>query len=328
MPEGVKAEGLAVSARLDERTGYIRILGGMNDETRAAFDKAFDELKGVDGMILDCRGMGGGGDGPAWAMAGRFFKERTPNGTAPPLEPTGSWQFDGPVVLLQDERMVSSAETFTWAMAEARDGGETGRSGRALTVGRPTGGATIIPETFDVPSGLFRFRLGVHDRKTPVEGVQPEGIGTPPFLAVHYEPALLAKWGDPILGVARSALDIRRERPNASGFPTEIRHPPTPEAIDWQIRLLEEAKNPTPDFVNGCRHLLWLAAAYGAEAKHPEASARAREAAGKWAQEGAAQQACEALLGKGFPPKPSEAKAFIAAHRGTRWAEAMSSYLR
>ena len=99
-------------------------------------------------------------------------------------------------------------------------------------------------------------------------------------------------------------------------------------ALSKQIRLLEEARNPTPDFVNGCRHLLWLAAAYGAEAKHPEASARAREAAGKWAQEGPAQLACEALLGKGFPPKPSEAKACIAGNRGTRWAEAMSSYLR
>jgi C-terminal processing protease CtpA/Prc len=313
MPEGVKAEGLAVSARLDEKTGYLRILGGMNEETRAAFDKAFDELKGVDGIVLDCRGMGGGGDGPAWAMAGRFFKERTPNGTAPPLEPTGSWQFDGPVVLLQDERMVSSAETFTWAMTEG---------GRAVGVGRPTGGATIIPETFDAPSGLFRFRLGIHDRKTPIKGVQPEGVGTPPSLPVSYEPALIATHGDPILGIARSALDALRQR---QGLTIEIALPPAREAIDWEVRLLEEPKNPMPDFVGGCHALRLLGER---KSTQPDAAARAVEAAGKWAKEEAAQQACEALFAKGFPPKPAEAKALIAAHKGTRWAEALAAYVR
>jgi len=314
MPQGVAAEGLAVSKRLDERTGYIRILGGMDQKTREAFDAAFDALKGVDGILLDCRGMGGGGDGPAWAMAGRFFKERTPQGTASPLEPTGSWQFDGPVVLLQDERMVSSAETFTWAMVE---------TGRALSVGRPTGGATIIPEAFGVPSGLFRFRLGVHDRKTPINTVQPEGIGTPPCILVPYEPALLAKYGDPILGIAREALDLLRQRVDRDEIVSRLSKPPVAEAIEWQIRLLDEPKNPMPDFVRGC-----LALAELSKLADGDLAARAGKAADRWRPEAAAQRACEELLAKGFPPKPADAKGFLHEHSGARYAEALASYLR
>lgn len=314
MPEGLAAEGLAVSKRLDEKTGYLRILGGMDEKTRDAFDTAFDALKGVDGILLDCRGMGGGGDGPAWAMAGRFFQERTPQGTAPALEPRGAWQFDGPVVLLQDERMVSSAETFTWAMTE---------TGRALSVGRPTGGATIIPEVFDAPSGLFRFRLGVHDRKTPIRGIQPEGIGTVPDILVPYEPGLLAKYGDPILGLAREALDLLRQHVDRAEIQARLSKPFVAEAIEWQIRLLEEPKSPMPDFARGCARLEELQAMAADKAL----AARASETARRYERETLAQRACEELLAKGFPPPPSDAQAFLHEYKGTRYAEALRSCL-
>jgi len=199
MPEGVAAEGRAVAAPLEGGTGYVRILGGMDDATQAELFAALDRVRECKGLILDCRGMGGGGDGPAWAMAGRFFRKRTPQGSAPALVPTGGWQFDGPVVLLQDERMISSAETFTWAMTE---------TGRALSVGRPTGGATIIPTSFDAPSGILSFRLGVHDRATPIRGVQPEGVGTAPDVPVAYTPDALAGGADPILAMGRRALEL------------------------------------------------------------------------------------------------------------------------
>ncbi|MHC4938769.1 MAG: S41 family peptidase [Planctomycetota bacterium] len=187
MPPGIEYAKGALSGKLDDETGYLRITGSMNDSTRAAFFAALDHLRGVKGILLDCRGMGGGGDSAAWAMAGRF--------AAPKLRRTGDWQFEGPVVMLQDERMISSAETFTWAMAE---------SGRALSVGRPTGGATIIPKVYRAPSGLFEFRMGSHDRRTPFAKVQPEGIGSAPDIHVSYD--LLAKHEDPVLAIGRDAL--------------------------------------------------------------------------------------------------------------------------
>ncbi len=97
----------------------------------------------------------------------------------------------------ENEREISSAETFTRAMVE---------TGRAVSVGRPTGGATLIPRTFRVPSGLLRFRLGCTDRRTPIRGVRPEGAGTPPEVFVPYDPVLLGRHRDPVWAVGMDVL--------------------------------------------------------------------------------------------------------------------------
>ena len=57
-----------------------------------AFHKAFDALKGMEALLLDCRGMGGGGDYQAWEMAGRLFTKTVPNGPGRRSKPTASWQ--------------------------------------------------------------------------------------------------------------------------------------------------------------------------------------------------------------------------------------------
>jgi hypothetical protein len=121
-PEGVAPAEGAVAKMLEtpwcRKLGYLRITGGMDEPTVAAFNKAFDSLKGMEACLLDCRWMGGGGDPQAWAMAGRFFKVGADNGEYGKLGPAGPWQFEGPLVMLQNENEVSSAETFTWAMTE------------------------------------------------------------------------------------------------------------------------------------------------------------------------------------------------------------------
>ena len=195
LPEGVERGDGAVSGWLDlpqERVGYLRITGSMDDATARAFHAALDELDGLRALLLDCRSMGGGGDGAAWEMCGRFFKDGADNGRNGRIEPTGTWQFDGPIVMLQNESMVSSAETFTWAMSE---------TGRAVTVGRPTGGWGIIPNRFSCPSGLIDFRLGVNDRPTPIRGVRTEGIGWPPDVLLRFGPAF-GELGDPARALA------------------------------------------------------------------------------------------------------------------------------
>lgn len=187
LPEGLAyAEG-ACAKLLDgpggAKIGYLKITGGMDAATAKAFHAAFDGLKGMKALLLDCRSMGGGGDAEAWDMCGRLFSRETPNGEGRKLVPTGAWQFDGPVVMLQDEGEVSSAETFTWALSE---------TGRAVSVGRPTGGWGIIPTQKDLPSGLGRIRLGVNARATPVKQVQTEGVGWPADCRVPYGPVLCA----------------------------------------------------------------------------------------------------------------------------------------
>ncbi|HYC77659.1 MAG TPA: S41 family peptidase [Planctomycetota bacterium] len=187
-PAGFPAAAGAASGFLEtpwsKRVGRLEITGGMDAPTEKAFHAAFDGLRGLEALLIDGRGMGGGGDGPAWDMIGRLFARATPNGPHRSIEPTGAWNFDGPAVLLQDERMVSSAETFVWGLSEHE---------RAISVGRPTGGWGIIPETFELPSGKAAFRLGVRDRPTPVKGVKTEGIGWPPDVLMPLGPVLAAE---------------------------------------------------------------------------------------------------------------------------------------
>lgn len=278
MPPGLAAEGHAAATELADGIGYLRILGSMNEATEKAFHAALDTLESAEAILLDCRGMGGGSDHPAWRMAGRFFEHRTSNGTAGHIVPTGRWQFTGPLVMLQDEREGSSAETFTWAMVE---------TGRAVSVGRPTAGMTIIPRVFRLPSGIASFRLGVHDRKTPIRGVQPEGAGTPPDVLVPYEPLLLQQHADPIRAIALALLQrmkagLDKERLVAAfagllegdvgklrraGKKTLDALPASlggfvPSAIDWEIRLQNHEASPAPDFPRASARLeRWAAVA-------------------------------------------------------------------
>jgi C-terminal processing protease CtpA/Prc len=203
-PDGVAPDEGAVAKMLEtswcRKLGYLRITGGMNEATVVAFNKAFDSLKGMEACLLDCRWMGGGGDPQAWAMAGRFFKVGADNGEHGKLGPTGPWQFDGPVVMLQNENEVSSAETFTWAMTE---------TGRVVSVGRPTGGWGIIPDGFSCPSGIVSFRLGVNMRATPIKHVQTEGVGWPPDVLLSYGPVVRSRT-DPTREIGLEVLRAMR----------------------------------------------------------------------------------------------------------------------
>lgn len=187
-PAGLKREEGAVATMLpaagETRVGYLRITGAMDAPTVAAFHQTLDTLRDMDALVLDCRGMGGGGDGFAWEIAGRFFPKGVDNGRNGRIEASGAWQFDGPVVMLQDAREVSSAETFTWAMSE---------TGRAISVGQATGGWSIIPRAFRTPSGKLGFRLGVTDRGTPIQGVRTEGVGWPPDVLVPLGPLITSR---------------------------------------------------------------------------------------------------------------------------------------
>jgi hypothetical protein len=191
LPDGLKWAKGAVSTMLEikwAKVGYLRITGGMDQGTVREFHAACDRLEGMEALLLDCRRMGGGTDDCAWEMAGRFFPKGVSNGMHGRIAPSGRWQFDGPVVMLQDEVEISSAETFTWAMSETE---------RCVSVGRRTGGWGIIPKGYACPSGIVSFRLGVNDRPTPIRRIHTEGIGWPPDVPVPYGPVLCAR-PDPV----------------------------------------------------------------------------------------------------------------------------------
>lgn len=210
IPQGVELVDGACSAMLREKwcqkIGYLRITGSMNQQTVEAFHQALEPLKEMEALILDCRWMGGGNDGSAWEMAGRFYPDGVDNGFNGFIDASGDWQFDGPVVMLQNENMVSSAETFTWAMSEP---------GRVISVGRNTGGWGIIPRVFDLPSGLGGIRVGVTDRGTPIKRIHTEGVGWPADLTVPFGPVLCQE-PDPVRMVGMAVLEVLH-----AGFPVD-----------------------------------------------------------------------------------------------------------
>ena len=121
------------------------------------------------------------------AMEGRLLALATGTATALGYEIDGSVEFD-----LEEggrpELERSAGELF---YAVAREGGE------------------LLFSSGDAPSGLFSFRMGVTDRKTPGKGVQPEGIGTKPDVSVTYDAKTLADGADPCLD---AALRVLREK--------------------------------------------------------------------------------------------------------------------
>lgn len=208
LPDGVARADGAVATRLSlpwsKQVGFLKVTGSQDAATVQAFHAAFDTLKGIDALLLDCRAMGGGSDDCAWEMCGRLFPDGVDNGRYGKLAASGSWQFDGPVVMLQDESQVSSAETFAWTLCETK---------RVVCVGRDTGGWGIIPKSYALPSGLARFRLGVNWRKTPITQASTEECGWPCDVELPFGPRMVA-WSseerdptpDPTMELARIVL--------------------------------------------------------------------------------------------------------------------------
>jgi hypothetical protein len=348
-PSRVEWQKGAVSTMLKlpwcKKVGWLRITGSMDRQTTTVFHRAFDALRGMQALILDCRGMGGGGDAAAWEMCGRLFVKAVANGSQRRLTPTGSWQFKGPVVMLQDETEISSAETFTWALSETR---------RVVSVGRPTGGWGIIPKGFSCPSGLLSFRLGVNDRPTPIGGVHTEGVGWPPDILIPHGPVFCQSL-DATGEVGRDVLRLLHAgvgREDAAGLfkalfagdvagftkkaPALVKKAkgwkPGPLAkrvledlkatLEMEIAILRNRKAPPPD-VAGAADRLDDLLARAKQARLNKKAATLKSTVQKTKSEAVAQAALVDLFDSGDSDKPKARAAFVRKHGKTRvgaWA--------
>jgi len=345
-PKGVEWQKGAVSKMLQlpwsKKVGWLRITGSMDQQTAMVFHRAFDALRGMETLILDCRGMGGGGDAAAWEMCGRFFVKAVANGSQRKLTPTGSWQFNGPVVMLQDETEISSAETFTWALSETQ---------RVVSVGRPTGGWGIIPKGFSCPSGLLSFRLGVNDRPTPIRGIRTEGVGWPPDILIPHGPEFCAS-ADPSGDVGREVLwllhagvpreqlvtgfqtlfagDVAGFRKKAGAFAKRAKGF-RPDALakrvladldatlEMETAILRDRKSPPADAVGVTRRLDDLVAR-AKRAKLTKKATVLKKTAQAARTEAVAQEALLHLFDAGEAEDPKKRAAFLRKHGKTKVA--------
>ena len=184
----------------------------------APFDRAVDDFRDADGMVIDLRGNPGGVGAMAMGLAGHFLDERLSLGTmktrttslefrANPrrANPDGERvePFDGPLVILVDGLSMSTSEIFARGMQVI---------GRAHVIGQPTPGAALPSLITRLPNG-DGLQYAFADFVDP-EGVRLEKNGVPPDEVVPLRrDDLLAGRDAPL----QAALDWIASRPTTDG---------------------------------------------------------------------------------------------------------------
>ncbi|MBW6474217.1 MAG: hypothetical protein K0B14_13915 [Anaerolineaceae bacterium] len=194
---------------INDEIGCIRVdrLWNNNDDIVSEFDQALNELMDMQGIILDLRQNGGGDSRIGEKIAGRFldqsftyghdefrrrlFKFAWRNSVNYSVKPRGNI-YQGKLAVLTDYPVMSSAEWLVGALID---------SGRAISIGRVTGGSTGNPIQFSLPGGKVRYSTAAFYRP---DGRLVEGQG--------YSPDIDIKWTieDYILGIdpdIQAALD-------------------------------------------------------------------------------------------------------------------------
>lgn len=204
------ADGHVQVGRLSEDVGYVHIpnFGGRD---WAFLNEVGGQLGEVSALVIDIRDNPGGNDQNGREIAARFADQRRlfrvirwRNGPEhddfdPPIEdfiePAGA-HFPGPVALLTNRRVFSSAEGFVLMMRVLP---------QVVVVGDTTGGGSANPEEFTLPNG-WRARVSRWWVQTP-EGDSFEGVGLGPDIPVQITPEDGAAGRDAILERALTLLE-------------------------------------------------------------------------------------------------------------------------
>jgi carboxyl-terminal processing protease len=181
----------------------------------ARVQRAVDEMRSADGMILDLRGNPGGLAAMLMGIAGHFVAERTPLGVMqtrdnPPLRFTVNPRlvsadgkpvdvFGGPLAILVDGMSGSASECFAGGMQSI---------GRARIFGQTTMGQALPAQFRELPNGdVLMYAFG--DFVT-ADGTRLEGRGVIPDEAVPLTRADLLAGRDRTLEAALAWIDGAR----------------------------------------------------------------------------------------------------------------------
>lgn len=191
-PSGMDQSPLPVTWEvINDQVGYIRVdrlWNNQNDIVRE-FDFALDQLFDTQGIILDLRQNGGGDSKIGEKIAGRFldqsfiygheefttrlYKYAWRKSANYSVKPRGRI-YQGTLVVLTDYQVMSSAEWLVGALVD---------SGRAVSVGRVTGGASGNPIEFSIPGGMVKYSTAAFYRP---DGRLIEGSGYLPDIFVRW----------------------------------------------------------------------------------------------------------------------------------------------
>ena len=218
-PEFSRATGAALSTsktvesrRLEGNVGYIAITNLDDPKLPGEMQKAVEQMKTSDGVILDLRGNQGGSDGDVPRIAGMFMKPGTETGTV--VQPEGTMKSkaepatadgkpilpqDKPVVVLVDRNTASSAENLAGSLKESK---------RALLVGEKTYGKSGIQIPKLLPGGAIVLVVG--GEHADLKGSIYTGVGIKPDVTVDGASSGDRSPEDPAMKKARELLKQKK----------------------------------------------------------------------------------------------------------------------
>jgi len=221
-PEFSRVTGAALSSsktvesrRLDDNTGYIAITNLYDPKLPGEIQKAVEQMKTSDGVILDLRGNQGGSDGDVPRITGMFVPPGTATGTV--VGPEGTVKSkaepatadgkpilpkDKPLVVLVDRNTASSAENLAGSLKESH---------RAVLVGEKTYGKSGIQVPRLLPGGAIVLVVGAEH--ADLKGAIYTGVGIRPDVTVEGANTGDRTADDPSVKKAREIL--RQKKPGS-----------------------------------------------------------------------------------------------------------------
>ncbi len=205
-----ESKGLAYG-RTGGNRGYITVWNLSTEGLSDSFDEALEVLSDTTGLIVDLRFNGGGDETIARRIAGRFLakeavysKNQYRNGSKHKnlgqvfdrsFEPRGPWRYEAPVILLQGQKTMSSAESMALMFAQC---------GKVTTLGDRTAGSSANPRRLELPRGIIVNLPRWLDMDT--EGNPIDAVGIAPDVVSEANRPKDFKNGDPVFEEALELL--------------------------------------------------------------------------------------------------------------------------
>ena len=197
--------------RTQDQIGYIAVDMLSISSLPDRFEAALKQMQGTRGLVLDLRANGGGAEPLARKMAGYFVEastlyaihqyrsgpRHTDLGTLQKriFAPDQNWYYRGPVIVLQGERTMSSAEAFVLMLAACP---------HVTTMGDRTAGSSGNPRQLDAGAEIIVNLPRWIPRD--VSGKSFDTVGIQPDVPVKAASEEFTRTADPVLTAALKHL--------------------------------------------------------------------------------------------------------------------------